>query len=290
MQQLIGIFIVLVCVFGGFLFMGGSFAILWQPIEILIIIGAATGALVLGNPPHVLKELMGQLCKIMTGSKSTAKQAFERQLLTLMYELLQVGRDLKALDAHVEAPHESPLFKRYPMVLASPKLLAFIVDNFRLMAMGKINAHELEGVLDQELVAIHGDLEQPSKSLRKISDAMPGFGIIAAVLGVVMAMSSVADGATAGIIAHKVGAAMMGTFLGVFMCYGVLDPLSNMIQQVVKNEVSELECVKVVLVAYAGGKPPLLAVDAGRRLVPLSSKPSFVQMEGWINQLDGARA
>ncbi|GAB2592532.1 flagellar motor stator protein MotA [Dyella jejuensis] len=290
MQQIIGIFIVVACVFGGFLFMGGSFDVLWQPIEILIILGAALGALVLGNPAHVLSELLGQLRKIVTVGKPGAKLEFERQLLMLMYELLQVGRDLKALDAHVESPYESQLFQRYPMVLASPKLLAFIVDNFRLMAMGKISAHELEGVLDQELQAIHGDLEQPSRSLRKISDAMPGFGIIAAVLGVVMAMNSVADGATAGIIAHKVGAAMVGTFLGVFMCYGVLDPLSNMIQQVVKNEVSELECVKVVLVAYAGGKPPLLAVDAGRRLVPLSSKPSFVQMEGWIRQLGGAPA
>ncbi|MFC4762314.1 flagellar motor stator protein MotA [Dyella koreensis] len=290
MQQIIGIFIVLGCVFGGFLLMGGSFSILWQPVEIMIIIGAAVGALVVGNPRHVLVELVSQLRKVVSSGKASEKHQFERQLLMLMYELLQVGRDLKALDAHVEAPHESSLFKRYPMVLASPKLLAFIVDNFRLMAMGKISAHELEGVLDQELEAIHGDLEQPSRSLRKISDAMPGFGIVAAVLGVVMAMNSVADGATAGIIAHKVGAAMVGTFLGVFMCYGLLDPLSNLIQQVVKNEVSELECVKVVLVAYAGGKPPLLAVDAGRRLVPLSSKPSFVQMEGWINQLEGAVA
>lgn len=290
MQQIIGIVIVLGCVFGGFFFMGGSIEVLWQPIEILIIIGAALGALVLGNPRHVLGELVGQLRKVISPGKAAAKQEFERQLLMLMYELLQVGRDLKALDAHVESPQTSPMFQRYPMVLQSPKLLAFIVDNFRLMAMGKISGHELEGVLDQELEAIHGDLEQPSKSLRKISDAMPGFGIIAAVLGVVMAMGSVADGATAGMIAHKVGAAMVGTFIGVFMCYGVLDPICNVIQQVVKNEVSELECVKVVLVAYAAGKPPMLAVDAGRRVVPLSSKPSFVQMEGWINQLSGAQA
>jgi chemotaxis protein MotA len=206
-----------------------------------------------------------------------------------MYELLQVGRDLKALDVHVEAPHESPLFRRYPLVLASPKLLAFIVDNFRLMAMGKISAHELEGVLEQELESIHDDLEQPSRSLRKISDAMPGFGIVVAVLGVVIAMSIVSDGATAGEIAQRVAAAMVGTFVGIFLCYGVLDPLSNVIRQIVKTEISELECVKVVLVSYAGGKPPLLAIDTGRRLVQLSSKPSFAQLETWINTLDGAR-
>ena len=113
-------------------------------------------------------------------------------MLLLMYELLQLGRDLKALDEHVEAPQQSPIFQRYPLILASPRVLAFIVDNFRLMALGRITAHELEGVLEQELDAIHRDLEQPSKSLRKTGEAMPGFGIVAAVLGVVMAMSIVA--------------------------------------------------------------------------------------------------
>lgn len=290
MQQIFGIFIVMGCVFGGFIFMGGSIHALWQPIEILIILGSAVGAMVIGNPRHVLSELMTQLRKVMTRSKYDANQEFERQLLLMMYELLQVGRDLKALDVHVEAPHESSLFKRYPQILNSPKLLSFVVDNFRLMAMGKISAHELEGVLEQELESIHAELEQPSKSLRKISEAMPGFGIVAAVLGVVMAMNTVAQGAGAGEIAHQVAAAMVGTFLGVFLCYGVLDPLSNVIQQVVKTEMSELECVKVVLVAYAAGKPPLLAIDAGRRLVPLSSKPTFAKLETWINQLEQAPA
>jgi chemotaxis protein MotA len=288
MQQIFGIVIVLACVFGGFMFMGGDFAKLWQPVELLIIVGAAVGALVLGNPRHVLMEMGAQLRKVVTQRKRAADKEFQRQLLLLMYELLQVGRDLKALDNHVEAPHESPLFRRYPLVLAEPKLLAFIVDNFRLMAMGKISAHELEGVLEQELVAIHDDLEQPSRSMKKISDAMPGFGIVAAVLGVVMAMNSINDGASAGELAEKVAAAMIGTFIGIFFCYGVLDPLSNMTKQVVKAEMSDLECVKVVLVAYAAGKPPLLAIDAGRRLVQLIYKPSFAQLEGWIRNLDRA--
>ena len=141
---------------------------------------------------------------------------FQRQLLLLMYELLQTAAGgLKALDAHVEAPAESPLFQRYPRILEEQKLLAFIVDNFRLMAMGKINAHELEGVLEQELDAIHEELTQPAKSLQKIAEAMPGFGILAAVLGIVMAMFSVSGGADSGEIAEKVGAAMVGTFIGI---------------------------------------------------------------------------
>ena len=158
------------------------------------------------------------------------------------------------------------------------------------MAMGKINAHELEGVLEQELEAIHDELLQPSKSLHKIAEAMPGFGILAAVLGIVMAMNSVADGADAAEISEKVGAAMVGTFIGIFFCYGVLDPMCNMMKQLVGEEGSTMECVKVVLVTHVAGKPPLLAIDAGRRLVQLNIKPSFAQLESWINALEDGGA
>jgi chemotaxis protein MotA len=284
MQQIFGIFIVLGCVFGGFAFMGGTASAIWQPIELLIIAGAALGALVLGNPRHVLGEMMGQLRKIIFRKKQDSE--FQRQLLLLMYELLQTAAGgLKALDAHVEAPRESPLFQRYPRILEEPKLLAFIVDNFRLMAMGKINAHELEGVLEQELDAIHEELTQPSKSLHKIAEAMPGFGILAAVLGIVLAMHSVSDGADAGEISEKVGAAMVGTFIGIFLCYGVLDPISNMMKQLVNSEASTMETVKVVLCTHVAGKPALLAIDAGRRLIQLNTKPSFAQLEAWINAM-----
>ena len=284
-MQLLGIFIVLGTVFGGFLLMGGKLSVIWEPVEILIIAGAGVGALVLGNPRHILAELWLQLRGVLSRTKQTVE--FQRQLMLLMYELLLTASGgLKALDAHVEKPKDSPLFQRYPLVLADSKLLHFIVDNFRLMAMGKISSHELEGVLEQELGAIHEELLQPSKSLAKIGKAMPGFGILAAVLGIVMAMSYVADGATAGEIAVKVGAAMVGTFIGIFLCYGVLDPLSNFMKQRVNEHLSIMESVKVVLVAHVAGKPPLLAIDAGRRLVPLSTKPSFATLEGWITEMN----
>jgi len=286
MQQVIGILIVLGSVFGGFFMMGGAFHQIWQPIELIVIAGSGLGALVIGNPPHVRKEMVKQIKKIVFRKKYDSE--FQRQLLLLMYELLQLAAGgLKALDAHVEAPKDSPLFQRYPRVLEEPKLLAFIVDNFRLMAMGKINAHELEGVLEQELEAIHEELTQPAKSLNKIGEAMPGFGILAAVLGIVITMGTVNEGATSGEIAEHVGAAMVGTFIGIFFCYGVLDPISNMMKQLVNQEASNKECVKVVLVTHVAGKPPLLAIDAGRRLVPLNIKPSFAQLERWINDLEG---
>lgn len=285
MQQIFGILIVLACVFGGFVLNGGTFGAIWHPVELLIIAGAGLGAIVLGNPRHVLSEMVIQLRKVVSQRKQGSE--FQRQMLLLMYELLQTAsRGLKALDEHVEAPAQSPIFQRYPLILEEPKLLHFIVDNFRLMAMGKISGHELEGVLEQELEAIHDELLQPSKSLHKIGEAMPGFGILAAVLGIVMAMNTVGEGATAGDIASQVAAAMVGTFIGIFLCYGVLDPLSNMMKQQVHKELSNLECVKVVLCTHLSGKPPLLAIDAGRRLVQLNIKPSFAQLEGWINAMN----
>lgn len=287
MQSIVGIVVILGCVFGGFLLHGGSLKVIWQPMEMVIIIGAGVGAIILGNPRHVLGEMWIQTRAVILRKK--LDEEFQRQLMLLMYELLRTAvGGLKALDAHVEAPHESDLFNRYPLILNEPKLLHFIVDNFRLMAMGKINSHELEGVLEQEIEAIHDELAQPGKSLGRIGEAMPGFGILAAVLGVVMAMASVAHGAGSGEIATDVAAAMVGTFIGIFMSYGVLDPLSNRIKQLVDEEVTALESVKVVLVTHASGKPTLLAIDAGRRLVQLNIKPSFAQLESWINSMESA--
>jgi len=285
MQAIAGFAIIFLCVFGGFAMHGGSLAVIWQPVELVIIIGAGIGAIVIGNPRHVLSEMRLQISTVMNRKKTTLE--FQRQLLLLMYELLQTAAGgLKALDAHVEAPHESALFQRYPLVLDSPKLLHFIVDNFRLMAMGKISAHELEGVLDQEIESVFEELSQPARSLARIAEAMPGFGILAAVLGIVMAMRTVADGASSGDVAVAVAAAMVGTFIGIFFCYGILDPLSSMMRQLVDEERKSLESVKVVLVAHVAGKPALLAIDSGRRLAQLNIKPSFARLEGWIDELE----
>lgn len=287
MQLFVGLLVTMGCVFGGYLIEGGPLGLIWQPVELMIICGAALGALILGNEKHVLMELVHQMKNLFGGTNRDSE--FQRQLLLLMYELLLVAaQGIKALDEHVESPKESPIFQRYPTVLSETKLLAFIVDNFRLMAMGKINSHELEGVLEQELAAIDEEMSLPSKSLHKIAEAMPGFGILAAVLGIVLTMHAVTGGAGTIEIAERVGAAMVGTFIGIFMCYGVLDPLCNLIHQQVKEEMSTFDCVKVVLVTHVSGKPPLLTIDAGRRLVQLNTKPSFAQLETWINALEAA--
>ncbi|HDB9839030.1 TPA: flagellar motor stator protein MotA [Escherichia coli] len=268
MQKILGLLVVLGCVFGGYFEAGGQLVAIWQPAEMIIILGAGFGAMIIGNPKHVLKEIAHQIKGVI--SKKQLGPEFQRQLLMCLYELLEMVQNggLRMLDQHIEQPEESTVFQKYPLVLTQKRLVTFIADNFRLMAMGKIDAHELEGILDQEL---------------DTAEAMPGFGICAAVLGIIITMQSI-DGSIA-LIGLKVAAALVGTFLGVFICYCLMDPLANAMEQQARAEHSLLECVRTVLVAQAGGKPTLLAVDAGRKLLHLASKPTFANLDAWVNAM-----
>lgn len=285
MQKLFGIIIIMGCVVGGFIMSGGQLSSFWQPGEIIIILGAGLGAMVLANPRAVLAEMYRQFRGIMRKNEYTNE--YQRQLLMLLYELLELVQDggLKVLDEHIESPENSPLFQKYPLMLRDKALVTFISDNFRLMAMGKINEHELEGILEQELGAMEENLLQPSRSLQRTAEAMPGFGICAAVLGIIITMQSI-DGSIA-VIGVKVAAALVGTFLGVFFCYCFMDPVANAMEQRTKKQISVLECVRTVLVNHVAGKPTLLAVDAGRKMLPMDTKPTFATLDGWVNQMVG---
>lgn len=287
MQKVLGVVIIIVCVLGGYAMAHGEMAMLWQPAEVVIILGAGLGSLVVGNPKEVLLEMCSQIKEVFLFKRRG--EEFQRQLLMLLYELLEtVGEGgLKALDEHIEEPDESELFAKYPLILEEKNLMAFIADNFRLMAMGKISAHELEGFLEQELEAMEHALLQPARSLHKIGEAMPGFGILAAILGIIITMGNI-GGSVAEIGSH-VAAALVGTFLGIFFCYCVMEPLSNAMSQRIKTELSALECVRTTLVAHVAGKPTLLAVDAGRKLIEQDVKPAFRQLETWVNRYEDER-
>ncbi|MFJ3260535.1 flagellar motor stator protein MotA [Pseudomonas sp. NPDC086581] len=287
MQKIIGALIIIAAVLGGYAMAHGDMRALWQPAEMLIILGAGLGTLVVANPREVLLEMCLQIKGVFVFKRRG--EEFQRQLLMLLYELLEmvdVG-GLKVLDAHIEEPDQSDLFARYPLILQEKNLMAFIADNFRLMAMGKISAHELEGFLEQELDAMEHALLQPSKSLHKVGEAMPGFGILAAILGIIITMGNI-GGSVAEIGAH-VAAALVGTFFGIFVCYCLMDPLSNAMSQRVKTELSALECVRTTLVAHVAGKPTLLAVDAGRKLIEQDVKPAFKQLETWVTRYEEER-
>lgn len=287
MQKVLGALIIVACVLGGYAMSHGDMGVLWQPAEVLIILGAGIGSLVVANPREVLTEMLAQLKGVFVYKRRG--EEFQRQLLMLLYQLLEMVEvgGLKVLDEHIEEPEQSELFARYPLILQEKNLMAFIADNFRLMAMGKISAHELEGFLEQELDAMEQALLQPSKSMHKVGEAMPGFGILAAIMGIIITMGSI--GGTVAEVGAHVAAALVGTFLGIFVCYCVLDPLSNAMAQRVKTELSALECVRTTLVAHVAGKPTLLAVDAGRKLIEQDVKPAFRQLETWVNQYEDER-
>ncbi len=285
MQKFTGAIIILICVFGGYVWAGGKMAAIWQPAEFLIIIGATVGSLIVGNPPQVLKEMRQQLRAIVSPPKDEA--GFYMELMALLQALLETVRSggFKALDRHIENPEQSPIFARYPLVRQDYRLVSFITDNLRLMAMGQMSPHELEGLLEQEIEAIEADLLLPSRSMQRTAEALPGFGILAAVGGIIITMSAI-DGSIA-LIGYHVAAALVGTFLGIFGCYCCLDPASNAMAQRVKRDMSAFDCIRATLVAYVAKKPTLLAIDAGRKHIQLDIKPTFNQMEKWLAEQEG---
>ncbi|MDX9875056.1 MAG: flagellar motor stator protein MotA [Spongiibacteraceae bacterium] len=285
MQKFIGLALVLLCVFGGFVLAKGRLIALWQPAELLIIIGAGVGALVIGNSRSVLKATWRQLRAVLKNPGADAE--LYPQLLKLLHRLLEEirTRGLKVLDEHVDNPAASPLFQQYPLVLANGLLISFIADNLRMLTMGKIGPRDFEALLEQEIDAIEQDLLKPSRSLHKVADAMPGFGILAAVGGIIITMQYI-DGPLVGIGAH-VAAALVGTFIGIFCCYCLLEPASSAVAEWVGRQMTLLECVKAVLTAHSSGKTPLLSVDAGRKMLEIDVKPSFATLEGWVTADDG---
>lgn len=280
MQKFLGVLIILASVFGGYMWAGGSLGAIWQPAEILIIVGAAVGATIVGNPPQVLKEMRFQLRAIVSAPKD--EHEYYMQLMALLQALLERIRNsgFKSLDEHIETPEQSTLFARYPLVAKDFRLVSFITDNLRLMAMGQMSPHELEGLLEQEIEAIQNDLLLPSRSLQRTAEALPGFGILAAVGGIIITMQAI-DGSIA-LIGYYVAAALVGTFIGIFGCYCFLDPASNAMAQRVRRNMTAFECVRATLVAYIAKKPTLLAIDAGRKHIQLDIKPTFNEMEKWL--------
>ncbi|MCH1929366.1 flagellar motor stator protein MotA [Shewanella sp. A25] len=281
MQKLLGLIIVLGTVVGGFMFAGGNPAMLWQPSEMFIIWGAGIGALVIGNSKHVLMEMLSQLKYQFFKPKD--QQKLYHDLLMLMYTLLDVARSrgMKDLEEHVESPETSSIFLAYPSIVEFPHLVTFICDNLRLFSMGKVSPHDFDQMLEQEIMYSEEQKLKPSHSLAAVAEAMPGFGILAAVGGIVITMQHL-DGSMSEIGGH-VAAALVGTFIGIFSCYCLMGPLATSMEHYVKKHTAMFECVRAMLVAFAKGHVAIVATDAGRKLIADEAKPSFNQMEQWIN-------
>lgn len=274
---IIGFVVVLGCVAGGYMLSHGHLLALWQPFELLIIGGAAFGAFLSANPPKVLKAVFKNILGAMKGSKY--KKALYLELLSLMYDVLQKARKegMMAIEADIESPADSPLFSKYSKILADHHIVEFICDYLRLMVGGNMNPFELETLMDIELAAHHKESQMPAEAVTKVADALPGFGIVAAVLGIVITMSYI--GGDPALIGGHVAAALVGTFLGILLAYGFVAPLAIAMEHVSREEAKFYECVKVCLMAAVNGYNPQVAVEFGRKVMYASDRPSFSELE-----------
>lgn len=282
MQKIIGFILVLATVIGGFAIAGGNIANLWQPAEFIIIFGASIGALVVSQPKNVLQELQRQL-KAIFADKDNSEELY-REMLLLMHKLLVLvkTRGLRQLDDHIEKPDTSSIFLAHPVVLESRGIVTFICDNLRLFSMGKVSAHEFDHLLEQEIYTFEQQKLKPSNALAHIAEAMPGFGILAAVGGIIITMQHL-DGPVGSIGLH-VAAALVGTFIGIFGCYCLVGPISTSMEHYVKKQTALLECLRAILVTHAQGHVALVATDSGRRLIHRDYQPSFTEMEQWLDE------
>jgi chemotaxis protein MotA len=287
MIQVVGSVVVLLCVAGGFLLEGGKLLALWHPTEILIIVGAAFGAFLTSNPPKIVKDSFRLALALPKGPRY--KREDYVTLLKLIYEILMKIRKegLLAIEQDVERPEESALFQKYPVVLADKHMVVFITDCLRLMVGGSLDPHELESLLEYELETHHKEAHEPAHAVQKVADALPGFGIVAAVLGIVNTMSAL-EGADTATIGHKVGAALVGTFLGILVSYGFVGPIAAAMEHRAGEEGKAFEVVKMALVASVRGYAPSVAVEFARKLLFSEVRPTFADLEDELKGRRGA--
>jgi chemotaxis protein MotA len=278
MVQVFGSIMVLLCVFGGYMLEGGKILALWHPTEILIIVGAALGAFLTSNPPKISKAAFRLAITLPKGPRY--KREDYVTLLKLIYEILMKIRKegLLAIEADLERPNDSALFQKYPVVLSDHHMVVFITDCLRLMVGGSMDPHELESLLEYELETHHKEAHEPSLAVQKVADALPGFGIVAAVLGIVNTMAAL-EGADTATIGHKVGAALVGTFLGILVSYGFVGPIAAAMEHRAGEEGKAFEVVKMALVASVRGYAPSVAVEFARKLLFSEVRPTFADLE-----------
>ena len=277
MSKIIGIIVILGSVLGGYLLSGGKIAAIIQPFELLIIGGAALGAFLQANPGSTFMTVLKKAPKMFSNRFT---HTFYLEVLGMLYEVLNKSRreGMMAIEADVEDPGASPIFSKYPAVLKDDRMTAYICDYLRIMSSGNMAPHELEGLFDMELGSLKEDLEHPAHAVTRVADGLPGFGIVAAVLGIVITMALLGQGSQAE-IGHHVAAALVGTFLGILAAYGFVGPLSNALEHDAKEELNLYEAIKACLVASASGMPPSLAVEFGRKVLLPAHRPSFAELE-----------
>jgi len=276
MFAIIGILVVFGAVVAGYLMEHGNLKVLMQPAELIIIAGAAIGTVLVANPIHILKQIIAGVTAVFKGSKITKQYYIET--LKMMYALLGKARTegLMALEADVEEPTKSAVFSKYPNFLKDHHVLHFLCDTLRMAVTGT-DVHELDQLMELDMEVHHHDSIQPVSALSTMADSLPGLGIVAAVLGVVITMGAL--GGPPEEIGKKVAAALVGTFLGILLCYGLVGPLAANMAKAAEEEHAYLGVLRVVIVSFLKGSAPIMAVEFGRRAIPGHLRPSFQEVE-----------
>ncbi len=280
MLLIFGILVVFSCVFGGFLLGQGQLLALWQPNELIIIGGAACGSFIISNPFRVIIDTIREFFKLLFYRKY--KKIFYLNLFLLLYGLgTKIRRSgLLSIEEDIEAPETSVVFGKHPVILADKRLMDFICDNMRVVISGNLSGNELENLLDNSIELLEEELEKPASAIGIVADAFPGFGIVAAVLGIVITMQSL--GGDPSLLGIKVAAALVGTFLGVLLSYGLVGPIGLAIGNQARKELKVYYCIKIILLALVGGTAPKMAIEYARRTLYSDVRPSFLELEEYI--------
>lgn len=277
MNAIIGAVIVFACVFGGFVMEHGNLALLLQPVEFMIIGGAAIGALIISSPVKLVKALGKSLKGIISPKHFDSKKYIE--VLLLLYEIFNKMRKegIIAIESHVEEPNKSEIFKRYPAILKNKRTVDFICDSLKILLSIDIPPHEFDNLLEVDIEANTEELSHPYHRVAKIADSLPGLGIVAAVLGVVLTMGKINE--PPAVLGESIGAALVGTFLGVLMCYGIVGPISTLMEHHVKEEAAYYHVIRIAIVSYVARSIPQIAIEFARRAIPESVRPGFNELE-----------
>jgi chemotaxis protein MotA len=277
MFALIGIVVVLGAVAGGYLMEHGKLLVLMQPAELIIIGGAALGTLLIANPLPVVMKIVKGLLGVLKGSPYN--KAGYLETLKMLSDLFMVARKngMVKLEEDVENPEKSEVFSKYPTFLANHHAVAFVCDTLRMSISGGVPAFDLDQMMEMDMEIHHHELSVPVNALSTVADALPGLGIVAAVLGVVITMGAL--GGPPEEIGHKVAAALVGTFLGILMCYGFLGPLAAFMGKMNDAEGDYFRCLRQGVIAFVKGSPPALAVEFARRSIPGEVRPTFQEMD-----------
>jgi len=274
---IIGLIVVFGSVGGGYLALGGHLDVLWQPFEFVIIGGAAIGQFVIASPKRVLGGFFGSFGTIIKGSKYKKDSYLE--LLAVLYSVFRLAKskgDL-ALESHVEKPEDSTIFSKFPTFSGDHHAVEFLCDYLRLLTLGASTSHEVESVIDQELDTHHNEQHEIAAAWTNMGEAFPALGIVAAVLGVIHTMGSITEPPE--VLGHLIGGALVGTFFGILMAYGMVGPMAKALEATYAADAKYMECIKVGIVAHMQGYAPQVSVEFARKVLGSDVRPSFAEVE-----------